>query len=323
MFRVNPRVDFAFKKLFGSEENKDLLMSLINAMVDERDQVADLVLMNPYSLAAYQAGKMSVLDIKARDDRGRWFNVEMQIGSDSHFDKRAIFYWARMVTEQLAAGDMYDELQKSISINILNFDYTPTDDHYHSMYRILNVATGRGDSLHDLFELHYVELLKFKKEFHEIATALDRWTAFLAKAHRMDRKDLPPPLSQDRAILKALDEVERMYNAEEREIYEVKLKAYRDEQSRMASALKEGLEEGLKKGLEEGLETGRKEGLEAGRLEGLAAILQRQIKKRFGHIADTDLQDRLRQASPEQLETWADRILDARSVDEVFAEDGA
>jgi predicted transposase/invertase (TIGR01784 family) len=82
MYRVNPRVDFAFKKLFGSEENKDLLISLINAIVSEADQVADIELKNPYNLADYRAGKMSVLDIKAQSVKGRWYNVEMQISED-------------------------------------------------------------------------------------------------------------------------------------------------------------------------------------------------------------------------------------------------
>jgi predicted transposase/invertase (TIGR01784 family) len=90
MCRINPKVDFAFKKLLGSEENKYLLISLINAVVSEEDQVADVTLRNPYSLADYQAGKMSILDIKAVDRKGCWFNVEMQISEDLYFDKRAI-----------------------------------------------------------------------------------------------------------------------------------------------------------------------------------------------------------------------------------------
>ncbi len=77
MFRINPRVVFAFKNLFGIEENKDLCISLINAIVSEQDQVADVELNNPYNLAACQVGKMSILDIKAKSERGHWFNVEM------------------------------------------------------------------------------------------------------------------------------------------------------------------------------------------------------------------------------------------------------
>lgn len=73
---INPRVDFAFKKLFGSEENKDLLIALLNAILELPVPVSEVVLLNPYSLASYLAGKMSILDIKAQDQAGRWYNVE-------------------------------------------------------------------------------------------------------------------------------------------------------------------------------------------------------------------------------------------------------
>lgn len=99
MCRINPRVDFAFKKLFGSEENKDLLLSLVNAVIGEERPVIDLVLKNPYNLADYRAGKMSILDIKAYEEGDRWFNVEIQISEDLNFDKRAIYYWSKLVTE--------------------------------------------------------------------------------------------------------------------------------------------------------------------------------------------------------------------------------
>ena len=90
MCRINPRVDFAFKKLFGSEENKDLLISLINAIISPTDQITEIELKNPYSLANYRAGKMSIMDIKARDKTGKWFNVEMQISEDFYYDKRIL-----------------------------------------------------------------------------------------------------------------------------------------------------------------------------------------------------------------------------------------
>ena len=138
MCRVNPRVGFAFKKLFGSEENKDLLISLINAIVSEEDEVEDLILKNPYNLADYRKGKMSILDIKAQSVKGHWYNVEMQISEDFYFDKRAIYYWAKLVTEQLKEGMMYQELQKTISINILNFNFIQDREEFHNCYKIIN-----------------------------------------------------------------------------------------------------------------------------------------------------------------------------------------
>jgi len=185
MCKINPRVDFALKKLFGSEENKDLLMSLINAIVSEHEQVVEVELKNPYNLADYRAGKMSILDIKAKAENGRWLNVEMQISEDYNFDKRAIYYWAKLVTEQLSEGMMFKELKKTISISILDFNFIPHTPEVHNCYKIINTATGKDDNLHDIFEPHYIELKKFKKTYHQINSALDRWSTFLTKADKL------------------------------------------------------------------------------------------------------------------------------------------
>jgi predicted transposase/invertase (TIGR01784 family) len=244
MCRINPRVDFAFKKLFGSEENKDRLLALINAILAERVAIEEIELKNPYNLADYQAGKISILDIKARDDRGRWLNIEMQIGQDLNFDKRAIYYWSKLVTEQLSEGMMFRELKKTISINILDFNFIPDTDEFHNIYKIINSRTGKDDNLHDLFELHYIELRKYRKNYSEIVTALDRWITFLTRAHELDRKTIPSELASDTAIVKAIEAVDRMFNEEERDIYEVRMEAIADVESKIASALAEGREAG-------------------------------------------------------------------------------
>lgn len=260
MCKINPRVDFAFKKLFGSEENKDLLISLINAIVSEQEQVVEVELKNPYNLADYRAGKMSILDIKAKSEGGRWFNVEMQISEDYNFDKRAIYYWAKLVTEQLSEGMMFKELKKTISINILDFNFIPKITDVHNCYKIINTATGEDDKLHDIFELHYIELKKFKKNYQQIDSALDRWSSFLTKASQLDKEHIPPELAIDKAIVKAIDAVDRMFNEEERVVYEVRMQSLADVESKIASAE----EKGLKKGMQEGIEKGRQEGIEKG-----------------------------------------------------------
>ena len=227
MCRINPKVDFAFKKLFGSEENKDLLLSLVNAVIGEDNPLIDLILKNPYNLADYQAGKISILDIKACDEKGRWVNVEMQISQDLNFDKRAIYYWAKLVTEQLSEGMMFKELKKTYSINILDFNFVPDTDNFHNRYKIINLDTGKDDRLHDIFELHYLELRKFKKSYHDLANALDRWSVFLSRAHELDKDRLPKELIQDPLIVKAIEAVDRMFNEEERQIYEVRMQFIR------------------------------------------------------------------------------------------------
>ena len=249
MCKINPRVDFAFKKLFGSEENKDLLMSLINAIVSSEEQVVEVELKNPYNLAAYQAGKMSILDIKAKAENGRWFNVEMQISEDYNFDKRAIYYWAKLVTEQLSEGKMYKELKKTISINILDFNFIPDNIEVHNCYKIINTATGKDDKLHDIFELHYVELRKFSKSTEQIITALDRWSTFLTKADKLDKYDIPLELASDQAIVKAIAAVDRMFDEEERWVYEARMQSLADVESKIASAEEKGIEKGLEQGI--------------------------------------------------------------------------
>ncbi len=247
MCKINPRVDFAFKKLFGSEENKDLLISLINSIVSEEEQVVEVTLKNPYNLADYRAGKISILDIKARSENNRWFNVEMQISEDYNFDKRAIYYWAKLVTEQLSEGMMFKELKKTISINILDFNFIPATEEVHNCYKIINTNTGKDDKLHDIFELHYIELKKFTKNYHQIENALDRWTTFLTKAHQLDKDHVPKELASDKDIVKAIEAVDRMFNEEERLVYEVRMQSLADVESKIASAEEKGMEKGIEK----------------------------------------------------------------------------
>ncbi|WP_010241428.1 Rpn family recombination-promoting nuclease/putative transposase, partial [Clostridium arbusti] len=92
MCRLNPKVDFAFKKLFASPENKDLLISFINSMLSEDQQILDIELKNPYNIGNYRKGKMTILDVKAVDEKGVWYDIEMQLAEQSFYDKRAFYY---------------------------------------------------------------------------------------------------------------------------------------------------------------------------------------------------------------------------------------
>ena len=99
MATINPRVDVTFKKLFGVEENKDLLISLINSIVsEEEDQVKDIQILNPYNIQNFKNDKLSILDIKARGHNDKLFNIEIQISDEADYDKRALYYWAKLYT---------------------------------------------------------------------------------------------------------------------------------------------------------------------------------------------------------------------------------
>jgi predicted transposase/invertase (TIGR01784 family) len=218
----------------------------------------------------------------------------MQISEDLYFDKRAVYYWAKLVTEQLAEGQMYKQLQKTVSICILDFNFVPGEEEFHSLYKIINTASGKDDGLHDIFELHYVELRKFRKDFAELSAPLDRWAAFLTKAHELRRNDMPETLVADRSILKAVEAVDRMFSEEERLVYDTRMRALMDVESKIASAEEKGLKQGM------------------------AESLLLLAEEKFGPLPE-ELRTRVRLASVEQLRQWMSKVFTAAGLDELFS----
>lgn len=243
MSNLNPRIDFVFKKLFGAEENKDILIDFINAVVSERDQVIDLEIKNPYNEKQFATDKQTVLDIKARDLGGTWFNIEMQMVDQDFYAQRALYYWSRLYVGQLSTGVNYDRLTKTIGINILNFNCTE-EQHYHNEYRLLNVSSKRELIEHQ--QIHFIELEKFDEK---ISTVMDRWVKFLNRAGEYSINTLPGDLKEVQTIKKAMEVLETMrLSAEEREFYEARLKWIRDEKAAHLSAERRGEKRGEERG---------------------------------------------------------------------------
>ena len=165
MSNITPRVDIAFKKIFGVEENKDLLISLINSIVGLEDQVSDVILLNPYNPKNFKTDKLSILDIKATNQHGKRFNIEIQISDEADYDKRALYYWAKIYTEQLKVAEDYSRLSKAIGIHILNFTSIPEVSKYHNVFHVTEKETGFL-YFKDL-ELHTIELKKFSHNSDE------------------------------------------------------------------------------------------------------------------------------------------------------------
>ena len=267
MCRINPKVDFAFKKLFGSEENKDILISFINAILSEDEQIKDIELKNPYNIANYKENKMSILDIKAVDENGTWYDIEMQIAEQVFYEKRAFYYWAKVYSDQLESGYNYDKLRKTISINILDFDYLDEED-FHNVYKVYNEKSKK--ELSTVFEMHFVELNKFNKDFKDVKTALERWVTFLNRAYELEKNKMPLELESDESIKKAVEKLEIMsLDREERELYEGELKRIRDYIAEMKTAEIRGREKGEKIGKEIGEKIGKEIGKEIGKKLGI------------------------------------------------------
>lgn len=261
MDTISPRVDIAFKKIFGVEENTDLLISLINSIVDPVDRIVEATLLNPYNPKNFKSDKLSILDIKAKSEKGQRYNIEMQITDEADYDKRALYYWAKLYTEQLQEGKDYSTLCKAIGIHILHFTSILDTDQYHNVFHITERKTGH--KFFENLELHTVELKKFSNNTEsdlvdilpKVKNALDMWTTFLTRHDLLNREHLPKPFN-DPALKKALDVLEVMnFNAKERAIYEDHIKWLRME----ASALKKQEMKGITKGKQEGRQEEKKE----------------------------------------------------------------
>lgn len=235
MGRINPKVDLIFKKLFGSEENTDILKSLVNSILPENEQVVDLVLKNPYNLADYVDGKLSILDIKAQDAHGKYYDIEMQIKGHEFYGKRALFYWAKMYANQFEDGQGYRDLKKCIVMSLIDFNYFD-DKRYLRRMTLKDFDTDEFHENMNYIDLYFVELKKFNNQLAPIRTVLERWIAFLNNAYKYGTDNLPTELAQIQEIKKAANKLEIMYlDKRERDHYEAQQKAILDEEARMDS----------------------------------------------------------------------------------------
>jgi len=202
MSKINPKIDLVFKKLFGSEENKDILLSLINAILPLHQQIAEISLKNPYNVSDYAEGKLSILDIKAQDENGVQYDIEMQIRGSDFYGKRALFYWAKMFGSQLdyvvdntkdKDKDVeigYSDLKKCIVISLMDFNYFE-DKKYNRYFTLKDGDTNEIHKGLDYLDLYFIELKKFKGKLQTVKTTLERWITFLNNAHKYTKDNLP------------------------------------------------------------------------------------------------------------------------------------
>jgi predicted transposase/invertase (TIGR01784 family) len=250
--RLNPRIDIAFKKIFGVEENKDLLISLINSIVGPDDQVSTVTLMNPYNVQNFKTDKLSILDIKAHNQDGKLFNIEMQITNEGDYSQRALYYWSKMYAQQMRSGQKYNKLVKTIGIHILNFSCI-NDALYHHEFHIKDKDSN--DRFFHHFEIHSLELQKFCSEDEQITdlvkkiqTSLDMWMTFLIRNDVLSANHLPPELDND-YLKKAITVLDVMnLDAVEREIYENREKFLMAEANGLEHQYTIGKAEGIAEG---------------------------------------------------------------------------
>jgi predicted transposase/invertase (TIGR01784 family) len=180
----SPTNDYVFRWLFSTEGNQDLLIAFLNGVLQPEVPITAVVIKNPFNLADYDGSKETILDIKAMDQNGVWYDVEMQLLPHIVYGKRALFYGATVYVGQLERGSDYSKLNTTICIHILGFNYFKDDD------RVFRRVVFKDDETNEVYEdfrhlqFHFMELPKFHKDWMQISTGQEKWAAFFKEGHK-------------------------------------------------------------------------------------------------------------------------------------------
>ena len=261
MSNLKPTNDFVFKKLFGEEKNVDILKDLIQSILPEL-KIAKVVVNKDVSLERKLiTDKLGILDVMATLNDNTKINIEMQVEDLHNTIERSIFYQSGVYHESLAKGVSYINAFKTIGIWITNYDVFK-EGPFHEIARLKR--DYENIILTDKYELHYIQLSKFKKKCKRISTGLEQWLLFIINENMEEIN-----MVDNKYVKKAEKELEYLSGDEEtRRLAELREKAIRDELAAIAQARDEGKSEGFSLGKSEGFSLGISKGKSEGIIEG-------------------------------------------------------
>lgn len=253
---LDPKNDFAFKRIFGQEKNKDILIAFLNDILDHDHvgQIVDVKLLSTIQNAEIAARKQSILDVLCEDTKGAQYIVEMQVAKSKGFEKRAQYYASKAYSDQLGSGEDYHNLKEVIFLAITNFEMFP-DTRAVKTDHILLDKRSKKHKLRDLY-FTFVELPKFTKNIDELSNDTERWYYYLKHAPETVGSDYEKLIESTPIIGKAYKELDKAYwSPEELRTYDRSLKVERDNAAVRAQEIEDaenqGQERGRKKGRQE------------------------------------------------------------------------
>ncbi len=256
MIFINPKIDFAFKKIFGSEDSKDILISFLNALIYEaKPTIQDLEIINPYLAPKIRGIKDTYLDIKAKiidSETGeqRTVIIEMQVLNIEGFEKRILYNAAKSYSIQLTTGQGYELLNPVIALTITDFVMFADLPNVTSRFVLKEKDFLIDYPIYDI-ELIFVELPKFKKDLSELETIIDKWLFFLNNARKL--QNIPATMDNIPELKKAFYianqanlTVEELDNQEKSEFF------IQDQHGAVTRAVKQAVKQAAKENLEQG-----------------------------------------------------------------------
>ena len=240
---LNPKGDFVFKKIFGSEDNKSVLMSFLNATLKPKEEIVSVELKNTDIEKEYVKDKFLRLDVKATTNKNETINIEIQLKDEHNMIQRTLYYWSKLYEEQIGEGDFYNKLNRTVCINILNFKYLK-NDRFHNVYRLKEIETN--EELTDIEEIHFIEIPKLKGvDLKEEKDMLKVWIEFLRDPESEVIRSVE---MNNEEIRRAKDKLYKLSQDEkERELYFIREKSIKDEASALYNAEQKGIEKGIQK----------------------------------------------------------------------------
>lgn len=248
---INPYTDFGFKKLFGTEMNKDLLISFLNALFNGREVVRDVSYLNGEHFGDNLQGRKAIFDVYCENEHGEKFIVEMQKAEQDYFKDRSIYYATFPIREQAPRGEWNFRLKAVYTVGVLNFVF-PGDEYspecFHHEVKLMD--TEDKHVFYDKLTFVYLEMPKFNKGENELDTMFDKWMFVLRNLSRLFER---PAALQERVFKKLFEQAEiARFSPQDAKEYEESVKIYRDLTNVVNTAERKGLEKGRAEGRAEG-----------------------------------------------------------------------
>ena len=265
---MNPFTDFGFKKIFGEEACKPLLIDFLNALLPEVHKITQLSFKNIEHFGQSVADRKAIYDLYCEDEKGEKFIVELQKAKQNYFRERTIYYSTFPIHEQAEKGDWDFNLNAIFCIGILDFtfdDYESEPEKSEVLHTI-KLKNQHGKTFYDKLTYLYLEMPNFKKTESELTTRLDQWLYFIK---HLEDFDSIPLLFKDEVFVQAFEKAKLAnFGKSEWDSYHASLKTFRDNKNTFDYAKQTAFSEGRLEGLQAGLLEGKKEGIQEGILKG-------------------------------------------------------